>query len=87
MPGGTFLMGDHHDEGYPTDGERPVHELELLTGFWIDRAPVTNTQFAQLVDAKGHITTAEEFGSSAVLNLGLRADRDEQHRLPVRQRR
>lgn len=29
IPGGRFMMGDHFGEGYPGDGEGPVHEVEL----------------------------------------------------------
>ncbi len=54
IPGGTFWMGsDHHYRE-----ERPAHE-ETVSGFWIDRAPVTNTQFGQFVAATGHVTVAE----------------------------
>lgn len=54
IPGGTFRMGsDHH---YPE--EAPVHRV-AVDAFWIDRAPVTNRQFAQFVIATGHKTFAE----------------------------
>ena len=54
IPAGTFRMGsDHH---YPEEGPaRPVS----LDGFWIDRTPVTNRQFAAFVQATGYVTTAE----------------------------
>ena len=47
-------MGSDHD--YPE--ERPAH-LRTVAGFWIDRAPVTNAQFADFVEATGLVTTAE----------------------------
>ncbi|MCS6986129.1 MAG: formylglycine-generating enzyme family protein [Sphingomonadaceae bacterium] len=54
LPGGRFRMGsDHH---YPE--EAPAHEVEV-GGFWIDRTPVTNRQFAAFVEATGHVTVAE----------------------------
>jgi formylglycine-generating enzyme required for sulfatase activity len=54
VEGGQFNMGsDHH---YPE--EAPRHTVRV-DGFWIDRAPVTNRQFAQFVEATGHVTTAE----------------------------
>ncbi|MDX6296704.1 MAG: formylglycine-rating enzyme, partial [Nocardioidaceae bacterium] len=27
LPGGVFAMGDAFDEGYPDDGETPVHQV------------------------------------------------------------
>lgn len=54
VPGGTFTMGsnDHYPE------ERPAHPV-TVDGFWMDRHPVTNAQYAGFVDATGHVTTAE----------------------------
>lgn len=40
------------------DNERPVHNVRLH-GFWIDRTPVTNREFAVFVAATGYVTTAE----------------------------
>ncbi|WP_460464483.1 formylglycine-generating enzyme family protein [Arthrobacter pigmenti] len=62
LPGGTFSMGDPFDEGYPADGERPVHEVEL-NAFRIDTTAVTNRQFAAFVEATGYRTEAEQFGT------------------------
>ena len=54
VPGGTFRMGsDHH---YPE--EAPSH-LVTVDSFQIDQTPVTNRQFAEFVDATGHVTFAE----------------------------
>ena len=54
IPGGTFTMGsnDHYRE------ERPAHRV-TVDGFWIDRTPVTNEQFACFVDSTHHTTFAE----------------------------
>jgi formylglycine-generating enzyme len=54
LPGGRFRMGSdvHYAE------ERPAHDAEV-SGFWIDRTPVTNRQFAAFVGATGHVTFAE----------------------------
>ncbi|WP_202397013.1 formylglycine-generating enzyme family protein [Teichococcus coralli] len=54
IPGGTFRMGSeaHYAE------EAPVHRV-TVDGFWIDRAPVTNREFAAFVAATGHVTLAE----------------------------
>jgi formylglycine-generating enzyme required for sulfatase activity len=54
IPGGTFRMGS--DKHYPE--ERPSHRV-TVDGFWIDRYPVTNEQFARFVLATGHVTFAE----------------------------
>lgn len=61
-------MGDHFGEGYPDDGELPVHEVEL-SPFFIDPTPVTNAQFAAFVKATGWVTEAETLGVSAVFHL------------------
>jgi iron(II)-dependent oxidoreductase len=45
---GAFLMGS--DNGL--QDERPQHRVELGV-YWIDRTPVTNTQFAQFLNAVG----------------------------------
>src|SRR6185436_9786379 len=54
IPGGSFAMGsnDHYPE------EAPVHRVEL-DGFFIDRSPVTNREFARFVEETGHVTFAE----------------------------
>jgi formylglycine-generating enzyme len=54
IAGGTFLMGS--DEHYPE--EAPAHRA-TVQGFWIDRHPTTNEQFARFVDSTGHVTMAE----------------------------
>jgi sulfatase modifying factor 1 len=55
IPGRRFLMGsDHH---YPE--EAPAHPV-TVDGFWIDRHPVTNAQFARFIGASGHRTVAEQ---------------------------
>ena len=54
IPGGGFLMGS--DKHYPE--ERPVHPVHV-DGFWMDRHPVTNAEFAEFVAATGHVTFAE----------------------------
>ena len=54
IPGGTFLMGSDHF--YPE--ERPQHQ-ESVAGFWMDRHPVTNQEFARFVEATAYVTLAE----------------------------
>lgn len=54
IDGGDFLMGS--DDEYPE--EAPAHRV-AVDGFWIDRTCVTNSQFANFVDATGYVTFAE----------------------------
>jgi sulfatase modifying factor 1 len=55
VPGGTYWMGCD-DCGMSDTG--PVH-LVTVDGFWMDRTPVTNVQFAAFVKATGYVTIAE----------------------------
>ncbi len=55
VPGGTFWMGCE-DCGMPD--ALPSHLVEV-DGFWMDRAPVTNTEFARFVNQTGYVTVAE----------------------------
>jgi formylglycine-generating enzyme len=54
IPGGTCRMGS--DQHYPE--EAPVHRVSV-TGFWIDRTPVTNREFRKFVNATGYVSFAE----------------------------
>lgn len=65
LPGGRFAMGNPRGDGYPEDGEEPVHEVRL-SPFAIGIAPVTNEEFGAFVDATGYETEAERFGWSFV---------------------
>lgn len=56
IPAGEFTMGTDDPQSFPN--ERPAHRVKL-DGFWIDRTPVTNAQFAKFVKATGYQTTAE----------------------------
>ena len=76
VPGGVFAMGDASGDGRTADGETPVHQVEL-SGFSIDATPVTNADFAAFVEATGHRTEAELFGSSAVFHLVVAAGEDD----------
>jgi formylglycine-generating enzyme required for sulfatase activity len=60
IPGGTFLMGS--DRHYPE--EAPVHK-ETVSGFWMDRHLVTNSDFAQFVAATDYATLAERVPDAA----------------------
>lgn len=74
IPHGRYLLGDAFDEGYPFDGEGPQRLVDV-PAFDIDETPVTNTQFARFVEATGHVTDAERYGSSAVFHLAVAAPR------------
>jgi formylglycine-generating enzyme len=74
VPGGVFHMGDAFGEGYPGDGETPVHEVEL-PAFSIDATTVTNAQFAAFVADSGYVTEAERLGVSAVFHLAFHGAR------------
>jgi len=54
IAGGGFRMGS--DRHYPE--ERPVHQASV-DGYWIDRRPVTNEEFARFVEETGYVTFAE----------------------------
>ncbi len=54
LPGGHFTMGSNRH--YPE--ERPERGVDV-EGFWIDRTPVTNGEFARFVAATGYRTLAE----------------------------
>ena len=55
IEGGRFRQGS--DSHYPEEAPSQMVEVD---GFWIDQHPVTNRQFAQFIEATGHVTLAEE---------------------------
>uniref|UniRef100_UPI00357102A7 formylglycine-generating enzyme family protein n=1 Tax=Alicyclobacillus cellulosilyticus TaxID=1003997 RepID=UPI00357102A7 len=65
LPGGEFLMGTDSNEGFPQDGEGPVHKV-FLDPFYISPCAVTNAEFAAFVEATGYRTDAERYGWSFV---------------------
>src|SRR4029078_2717824 len=73
LDGGTFLMGDESAWAYPGDGEGPVHEVSV-SPFAIDPYTVTNSAFAEFVDATGHVTDAERYAWSVVFGAFLPDD-------------
>jgi formylglycine-generating enzyme required for sulfatase activity len=60
IPPGQFLMGS---EFGPFTDARPIHTVEL-DGFWIDKTPVTNEEFAKFVRATSYVTVAERSPSA-----------------------
>jgi formylglycine-generating enzyme len=76
VPGGSFAMGDHHGDGDPADGERPVHRV-TVSSFHVDATAVTNAAFARFVKETGYVTDAERWGSSGVFHLAFTGDRSD----------
>lgn len=68
LSGGEFLMGTNDSEGFPSDGEGPVHTVTVRP-FYMDACTVTNFEFRKFVDATGYMTEAETFGWSYVFHL------------------
>lgn len=52
---GTFWMGCA-DESFPD--AKPIHQVRIK-GFWLDKTPVTNEEFARFIRATGYKTVAE----------------------------
>jgi iron(II)-dependent oxidoreductase len=52
IPGGAFTMGTS-TEAWALDNERPAHAVDV-PAYFIDRAPVTNEQYAAFIDAGGY---------------------------------
>jgi gamma-glutamyl hercynylcysteine S-oxide synthase len=52
IPGGPFLMGTS-TEPWALDNERPAHRVDVPS-FHLDRAMVTNSQYAAFIDAGGY---------------------------------
>lgn len=53
---GTFNMGS--DRG--NDNEKPIHEVTISQGFYLQTTEVTVKQFKQFIDETGYQTTAEK---------------------------
>jgi len=64
IPGGEALVGTD-DPQIPLDGEGPLKRVNV-NPFSIGATTVTNAEFAEFVDATGHVTEAEKFGWSFV---------------------
>jgi formylglycine-generating enzyme len=65
LEGGVFLMGSDAPDGYPGDGEGPIHPVGL-SRFTIDPHAVSNDRFADFVAGTGYSTDAERYGWSFV---------------------
>jgi formylglycine-generating enzyme required for sulfatase activity len=64
IPGGEFMMGAQYDPQANEIGmratydSRPIHRV-YVDGFYMDKADVTNDEFARFVQATGYVTVAE----------------------------
>src|SRR5437763_12755257 len=63
LGGGSFLMGTDDLDGFPSDGEGPVREVEL-SAFAIEPVAVSNQRFAEFVDDTGYVTDGARYGWS-----------------------
>jgi formylglycine-generating enzyme len=72
LPGGEFLMGTEAADGYPADGEGPVHAVRV-SPFRVSPHAVSNSEFGEFAEATGHVTDAERYGWSFVFG-GLLPD-------------
>ena len=66
IPAGEFLMGTD-DPFYPTDGEGPSRSI-WVDEFKISKFSVSNSEFAEFIEATGYVTEAETYGWSYVFN-------------------
>jgi len=65
LDGGWFRMGCDEPFTYPEDGEAPVRQV-YVPPFYLAACCVSNRQFAEFVEATGHVTDAERDGGSYV---------------------
>lgn len=72
IPGGIFLMGTNDSEGFPSDGEGPVHSV-TLSAFYMDECAVSNNEFARFIAETGYVTEAERYGWSYVFHMFVSA--------------
>jgi formylglycine-generating enzyme len=68
VPGGEFLMGNADSATWPD--EQPAHKV-FVDSFWMDETEVTNSQFAEFVNATGYVTTAERAPTAEELLANL----------------
>jgi sulfatase modifying factor 1 len=69
IPGGVFKMG--LDKAViPSDGETPSRIVHI-SEFYMDKYEVSNAEFAAFIKATSHITDAEKYGNSFVVEYFL----------------
>lgn len=54
VPHGEFMMGFENG----SDNEKPVHNVQIMRGFWLSLTPATNAMYAEFVAANGYRTQA-----------------------------
>jgi len=76
VPGGSHLLGSEADILFRFDNEKPAHWVEVAP-FSIARAPVTNGEYAEFVEAGGYTEPAywSEAGWRMIREAGLEAPR------------
>lgn len=65
VEGGRFTMGTNKPY-LPMDGEGPAREVKV-NSFYMDIYEASNAEFELFVNSTGHVTEAEKFGDSFVL--------------------
>ena len=65
IPGGKYLMGTNISDGFPEDGEAPIHNVRVKP-FQMAIHTVTNAQFRDFIQQTGYVTDAEKYGWSFV---------------------
>lgn len=70
IPGGHFLMGTNDKDGYPADGEGPIHKVSVKP-FYMDKYAVSNRDFQTFFKETEYVTEAEQYGWSFVFHLFL----------------
>jgi sulfatase modifying factor 1 len=68
IPPGVFDMGCVPGDSKCQEDEKPMHRVELSTGFWLCRTEVTVEAFRKFIAATGYRTTAESDGWSRILD-------------------
>lgn len=61
IPAGPFLYGANDNDAMAKDNEKPQRTIDLPE-YLISLTPVTNTKFAEFIQATGYVTTAEQRG-------------------------
>lgn len=67
IPRGKFLMGTNVADGFPEDGEAPIHNV-YVDAYQMAACTVTNAQFATFIRETGYVTDAEKYGWSFVFH-------------------
>ena len=69
VEGGTYTMGSDVPI-FVSDGEAPARRVKV-SDFYMDVHEVSNAEFARFAESTGHVTEAETFGDSFVMEAYL----------------